>query len=350
MNTNTRKGFVRYYATLLVPWWPHDDDAAADSTLGTKSAEHYFDPDAFSTLMDQWSDETCENSTAVNRSRYCSFHAMVHGLNAPWKHRVACNKFRSRNRDMWDLMDAKDVPLAPEDANRGKDSDFDIAAVNIARDSIAALQEDANAHAHGFRAKRKKYLEGFHETHAKIYGDTSLDSEKPLAKEGPVSLSDGVQNISTRYSSQACINLMATLNNPRETEMEAPQDDVDLGQDIRARDAHGKESGDLVEDDDGYFTCGPYKLNEGQKKAFDACANVAKKKTSSSSYARRPRNGQNAYLSGNRTLFECPREANACCILYVERGLSNESSMQEVQFAQSTESQRPAIECQANVQ
>ena len=146
----TRRTFIDYYLTLLVPWFPvtsqEDRDFAAVEfrhAYQKHSAEFYRGRSRFCLLMSQWAggiegvDDRFEPS-GLERARYYTFVNMVNNLNVKYEQRLVAEKVRFRSADRWDDMDPEDVPQKPNvgGSARGADSEFSEEAVAVALDAV----------------------------------------------------------------------------------------------------------------------------------------------------------------------------------------------------------------------
>ena len=252
----TRSSFVRYYATLLIPWgvnYPGDWDARC-----------FLEPSDFTELMTQWSSP---DASAINRARYYTFYNIVHNLNAPYLSRLISAKWRFRAVDKWIDLPPSEVPGAyvggAGSEGRGR---FDSAAVAAADAAMAQLQQDADT-AEGVTSPlqiRQQYIDAMESSFRSIYpAPEQADRAPPLVAgsfQGPVH--HGVPFLEwANFGEDWAMDRASELKQPK-----PPPEITNNG---------GQEDGALATGVDGEAPVAHSRptyedLNDGQKEGFDS--------------------------------------------------------------------------------
>ena len=148
-------GYARYYATLHVPWWLGGQDD--ERVMGLMSAENYFEPAAFCTLMRAWSDAS---ACWVHRARYWEYYNVVRNTVSTAEQRRAAMMWRTRAADKWSEMEAGAAPAFQADTR--PDAPQHDAQMEAALDAVVEeLQRAAEASVAGAAdqsAPRRAYL------------------------------------------------------------------------------------------------------------------------------------------------------------------------------------------------
>ena len=179
--------FASYYATLHVPWWLGGEDG--DTVMGVLSAENYFKPAAFCTLMRAWSDPS---ACWVHRARYWEYHNVVRNTVSTAKQRRAAMMWRTRAADKWSEMEPGAAPAFQADTR--PDAPQHDAEMEAALDAVVEeLQRAAEASVGGAAdqsAPRRAHLEKMGEVFVGLHqpGPEHGDGGNVACPAGPWSM------------------------------------------------------------------------------------------------------------------------------------------------------------------
>ena len=181
----SRKQFILYYATLLIPWGNKFEEYALPSKLENFGpAEEFLSVKKFCDLMHRWSGKQ-GSVPALLRSRYYTFYNIVYNMNAPYKGRLASIKWRVRGADKWCDMNQKDLPPQYVNSEQTYDNSarYNPEAIQAADAAIEQLEqlysETSNRKKNEYLEKRDKYMSHLGNVFANTYDkEVFLDKEE----------------------------------------------------------------------------------------------------------------------------------------------------------------------------
>lgn len=132
--------FIRYYAALLIPWYPGWRSDADPSEIG--SALYYFTTTAFIKVLDTYSDP---DEPVLHRALFYLYKNSTTNMNALKITRLGSQIWRSRAADDWAAMNPADVPVPAQPVREHGGGEFNQENPAAAIAILNALDTAVNA-------------------------------------------------------------------------------------------------------------------------------------------------------------------------------------------------------------